>query len=144
MNINDRFWKKVHRTEQCWEWTASRDRDGYGIFWIQPSKSVKSHRFSAALAGKNIDDKVVRHTCHNPACVNPDHLVTGTQQENLQDMFVAGRANMGHGGRKKIPVRTPLGDFHSIGAAAKANGIDATTVRKRILKQSLGWTVLQG
>lgn len=27
----------------------------------------------------------VRHTCDNPRCINPDHLIEGTQQDNIQD-----------------------------------------------------------
>jgi hypothetical protein len=28
---------------------------------------------------------VVRHMCHNRLCINPTHLVHGTQRENIQD-----------------------------------------------------------
>ena len=30
---------------------------------------------------------VIRHTCDNPACINPQHLITGTQKQNLNDMY---------------------------------------------------------
>ena len=33
------------------------------------------------------DREVVRHLCHNRACVCPDHLQIGTQQENRQDEY---------------------------------------------------------
>ena len=137
----DRYWKKVNKSDSCWEWTASKDRDGYGIFCVTAPKTMKAHRISAELAGKDIT-QVVRHTCHNPACVNPDHLVSGTQTDNMKDMYQAGRARIGYGGRKKIAVRTPAGDFDSIGAAAKACNIDTTTVRKRIINETLGWSRL--
>lgn len=35
---------------------------------------------------------VVRHTCDNSRCINPDHLVRGTQLENMQDKVARGRA----------------------------------------------------
>jgi hypothetical protein len=37
------------------------------------------------------DKPVARHTCNNPACVNPDHIIPGTQYENVHDMIAAGR-----------------------------------------------------
>jgi len=40
---------------------------------------------------------VVRHTCHIPNCINPDHLVLGTQAENVADTVAANR----HGWRTK-------------------------------------------
>ncbi len=34
----------------------------------------------------------VRHTCDNPPCINPLHLVRGTHAENMADMKAKGRA----------------------------------------------------
>jgi hypothetical protein len=31
--------------------------------------------------------QVVRHTCDNPMCINPEHLIIGTQRDNIQDMM---------------------------------------------------------
>ena len=31
------------------------------------------------------------HTCDNPACCNPNHLVLGTQNDNIQDMMKKNR-----------------------------------------------------
>jgi len=32
-------------------------------------------------------DEVARHRCHNPLCINPDHLELGSQADNRQDDF---------------------------------------------------------
>lgn len=45
---------------------------------------------------------VVRHTCDNPWCVNPEHLVDGTQADNVQDMHERGRAN--HKANRKLTM----------------------------------------
>lgn len=43
---------------------------------------IDTHGLSLA----DIHGKVVRHTCDNPRCINPDHLVLGTQSDNMRDM----------------------------------------------------------
>lgn len=43
------------------------------------------------MAGHDIRGKVVRHRCDNPPCFRYDHLVVGTQGDNLDDMRSRGR-----------------------------------------------------
>lgn len=42
---------------------------------------------------------MIRHTCDNRKCINPDHLVAGTQGQNLCD-----RKDHGHRYRKLTQV----------------------------------------
>ena len=81
-----RFMDKVQKDPNtgCWEWIKCKDSDGYGIFTIG-NKNYRAHRLIADHYGKDITDKVVRHQCDNPGCVNPDHLLTGTHTDNMKD-----------------------------------------------------------
>lgn len=103
--VHERFWKFVKRTchpKGCWEWTGSRNREGYGNFYTgQRGKMSMAHRFSWEIYnGKRIPKrKKILHWCDNPPCVHPLHLRLGTQKQNVWDMESKGRAR--HIGRKK-------------------------------------------
>ena len=61
-----------------------------------------AYRFIAIVLNTELmsDREVVRHLCHNRACVCPDHLQIGTQQENRQDEYervYSGRDSQGKG-----------------------------------------------
>ncbi|NDC95747.1 HNH endonuclease [bacterium] len=86
------FFSKVLKTESCWIWTGFRFPFGYGNFYIGKNKNISTHRYSYELhKGEIPEGMVVMHTCDNPPCVNPEHLVLGTQGDNLRDMMAKGR-----------------------------------------------------
>ena len=94
----DRFWAKVDRTttpDGCWEWTAARDRDGYGAFKVDRRMWRAPRWIFTHLNGPMADDEVVRHTCDNPPCARPDHLISGQVAENAADMVERDRSMAG-------------------------------------------------
>ena len=50
----------------------------------------KTYRAIRVITGA-VDGQVVRHECDNPWCCNPEHLVVGTQSDNMADMNYRGR-----------------------------------------------------
>lgn len=79
----------------CWHWIGDTNRDhaGYGCFYHKGNR-ILAHRYMWELMNNSTipHGKVVRHSCDNPICVNPDHLVLGTQRENIEDMIKRDRA----------------------------------------------------
>ena len=87
-----RFFDKIKKTESgCWEWQASRDKDGYCAFTFE-GRIWRAHRWSyyAFINGLGTN-MFILHACDNPSCVNPDHLSLGTQQDNEDDKTNKGR-----------------------------------------------------
>ena len=95
-SIINRFWSKVDRSGNCWEWAAAKTKGGYGQFHIN-NKMQLAHRVSWVIhnsdipSGDHYGTTCVLHRCDNPSCVNPDHLFLGTQKDNNQDRMNKGR-----------------------------------------------------
>lgn len=99
--LAERFWEKVDRRgpDECWEWTASINRKGYGGISTGSIRRGDYKRHIASRVSWELhygpipDGMFVCHNCDNPPCVNPAHLWLGTHTENLQDMSAKGRAS---------------------------------------------------
>lgn len=79
-----RFWAKVDVIPGCcWEWSGSRNQRGYGDFRI--ARSVyRAHRISRHLLVGDMDpDLDADHQCLNTSCVNPDHILPCTHEQNI-------------------------------------------------------------
>lgn len=83
---------------QCWEWTGHTLSTGYGQLTLQKDKRRirwRAHRLAYLVFNGSLPDgALILHSCHNRACVNPDHLRPGTHADNMREMAEAGRHAM--------------------------------------------------
>ena len=106
----------------CINWSKSLGHNGYGIT-TRNNKTYRAHRLAYCdyhnIDHSDIKGMVVRHTCDNRKCINPEHLVIGTHQDNMDDM--------------KKRNRTAKGEAHG---RAKLSEVDIKTIRDRYIRGS--------
>ena len=93
--VADRFLASVVKRgkDECWPF---RNRTSYGYMVDDDGKFIGAHRVAYRVwVGPLEAGKEIMHTCDNPPCVNPRHLVQGTHVENMQDRENKGRGRYG-------------------------------------------------
>ncbi len=85
----------------CWNCTSHTphvsDRGFIGYFHIKRDGIwYMMHRYMYMQKyGQITPNDVIRHTCDNPMCINPDHLLKGTHQDNVRDRVSRNRSAIG-------------------------------------------------
>lgn len=94
--LEDRLWGRVAigEPDECWEWQGYRMPSGHGQIAKGNGQPVTTtHRVAWESAnGRPVPEGLlVRHTCDNPPCCNPAHLLVGTDADNRRDAMERGR-----------------------------------------------------
>lgn len=89
-SFSERFWAKVDKSGECWEWTGYKLKQGYGkytAYWSEGKQSTMAHRFAYEQTHgcRLAPDIELDHMCFNKACVNPDHLRLATSKQNKEN-----------------------------------------------------------
>ena len=132
----------------CWLWMGSLC-DGYA------ATSLNRARLSAARVNyerykcKIPDGMLLRHKCDVPECVNPDHLVVGTNLDNSNDKISRGRFSNGRPWKLSEKDKSDIYRMYKNGASKMSlarmyNVLPyniAGIVRRRDMRLSLPYTV---
>lgn len=98
----------------CRVWTGETNPNGYGRVRIN-GRRIAAHRIAYLLThGEIPDDRpCVCHTCDNPPCGEPAHLIAETNLWNTRDSVRKGRRATGdRNGSRKYPELLKRGDEH--------------------------------
>lgn len=148
-----RFWEKVKRGPGCWPWQGTISAGRYGVLGRVGGGNIYAHRLSYELTNGPIPDGLqVMHTCDNPPCVNPAHLMVGSQRDNVADMCAKGRgryrAHRGEQNGRAVLNATAareIRDYHATGDwtiadLARLYSVGETTIRSIV--QGRRWRVV--
>jgi hypothetical protein len=150
LSAEERFARSVVKTDGCWLWKASKDKNGYGIFKGELAGVLftRAHRFSYALhTGDLLVGMQALHTCDNPSCVNPHHLFSGTNADNMRDKVQKGRHRApageqnGHAILTERQVRRILKDPRPYAEIAAQYDVATSTIGS--IKQRHSWVHLK-
>lgn len=128
----------------CWNWTGVVNNYGYALLSYNLPDGRRTTTTASRLSYETYVGPIpagayVCHRCDNPLCVNPDHLFTGTQKQNLDDMIAKGRDNRwgwngGRTGRQSKFTREQLvayaNDNRLQAVVAAEAGVAVSTVAK--------------
>lgn len=103
IEVANRFWSKVNKTETCWLWTAAIVQStGYGRIGTGGRHHMNSaHRVAyEMMVGPIPKGLQIDHLCRVRHCVNPAHMEVVTSAENTRRGYLF-----------RHPPRTPLDRF---------------------------------
>lgn len=126
--------------ESCVDHGRQGNKDGYCSVRYD-GKTIYMHRL-VFFQTNGYWPKVVRHSCDNPRCVNPTHLLGGDHVENMRDKVARNRQSKGtkHGMAKLTDEQVMAIRADYVPRSKEANLY--TLVRKYSVDPKLVWFVV--
>lgn len=131
---------RVKWNHSCLEWMGATP-GGYATFYDKKSKrNILVHRYVyERFKGKIEPGMCVCHSCDNPKCVNPDHLWTGSHNDNMLDAIRKGRMPFRkiHKCQRGVLKRTPRAGTYNQRVLLALDGPTRDFLKERALKFSI-------
>ena len=138
---------RIDMSGRCWNWLGAKTGRGYGHFGLRVNGKqfyIKAHRAAYELAnGIAPGDKEVMHSCDNPSCCNPSHLVLGSHKANMTDMKKKGRAK-GHKGERNFKASLTEDQVKEIRGYENYYGLTKTLAERYGVTRETIWSVRAG
>lgn len=135
--VKNLFWSRVAvgKDNECWPWTGNKHSGGYGLFWCPILQyGIRTHRVAYFYVHGKFPQEA-RHTCDNPPCCNPVHIINGNHQDNMRDCVERGRFPRGEAnGKAKLTrneVQKILRDSRSSRKIAPEYGVTKSTIDRK-------------
>lgn len=127
----------------CIVCTSHSLRNGYPVQTRNRQQTTIARLVLIHRYGKQSSDIVTRHGCDNRACINPDHIIPGSNADNVHDKMERQRQARGeqHGRAKLtasevLKIRALHGSNMSNTKIVRLFGISRTTVRNIIARET--------
>lgn len=92
-DVDESFERRTEQVGGCVVWVGAKNNHGYGVL-RRNGKNFYAHRYAFERSVGPIPEGFhIDHTCHNPPCVNPDHLRAVTRQQNMENRRSASATN---------------------------------------------------
>lgn len=123
-----RMLKQSIRVGECLEFRPDRKDRNHRLVTDEKGKQLGAHVVSYLFNNGPIErGLVVRHTCDNPVCIEPEHLILGTPKDNSQDSVDRDRQARGErNAAAKLTDGDVLGIFnlHQTGRSIKSLAVE--------------------
>jgi hypothetical protein len=117
------------------------NKDGYPVMKENGKTCLIHRKVYEEKNGKIPDGLVIRHTCDNRRCINPEHLLIGEHKDNVADRVLRNRSARGEkNGRAKLKETDVVfirNSDQSNGVLAKKFSVDRALIRK--IRQRMIW-----
>lgn len=127
-------------TPSCKIWPGAVQNNGYGQI-RREGKLYLAHRWAYAQATGvsmlSLTGQVVRHTCDTRLCIEPDHLVLGTQSQNMHDKKRPGKIVKKLTREDAAAIKVRLATGETLASLGRAFGVSYQMIAN--IKKGTAW-----